>query len=159
MSRLILGIDVGIAITGWAILNSEKNIVHLKDYGAIITESKLSIQDRLSKLYDGLDEIIRAYKPTDLAVESLFYFKNKKTIINVGQARGVILLAGAKNNLSVFHYTPLQVKIAVTGYGRASKIQIQNMVKSIFKLSEVPKPDDVADAIAVGYCHISSAKF
>ncbi|BCX13848.1 MAG: hypothetical protein KatS3mg085_380 [Candidatus Dojkabacteria bacterium] len=94
-----------------------------------------------------------------MAVESIFYFKNQKTVIDVGQARGVILLAGCQNNLNISHYTPLQVKMSITGYGRASKEQMQQMVKSIFGLKEIPKPDDVADAIAVAYCHSSSSKF
>lgn len=156
---IILGIDVGIAITGWSILEIEKTNLVLIDFGAITTKASESMPNRLLKLHNGLKEVIDTYHPTEMAVEELFYFKNKKTIISVGQARGVIVMTGELLGLQVYGYTPLEVKTAVTGYGRASKQQIQQMVTKIFKLKETPKPDDVADAIAVAFCHTSSKKY
>lgn len=154
----ILGIDVGFAITGWGIVEKDsasKNQMKLIDYGAIFTESDLEIHQRLELLYKALNKVIKEYKPDVLAVESIFFFKNQKTVINVAQARGVILLAGQLNKLPIFAYTPLQVKTALTGYGRADKQQIQKMVKLMFSLQEAPKPDDVADAIAIAVCHLN----
>lgn len=160
MKKIILGIDVGIAITGWSVIdNNDSSKLKLIDYGAITTAANTSIENRLLFLQECLEEVVHAYQPTEMAVESLFYFKNQKTIIAVSQARGVILYTGAKHGLIVAHYTPLQVKTSVTGYGRATKEQVQQMVTSIFNLKETPKPDDVADAIAVGYCHCSSSGF
>ncbi len=158
-NKRVLGIDVGIAITGWSIVEKDKMISNkneLIDYGAILTEPKQGISKRLEILYESLCEVIDNYQPNIMAVESIFYFKNQKTVINVSQARGVILLAGQHKQLPSFDYTPLQVKTAVTGYGRADKKQIQKMVKLIYGLEEVPKPDDVADAIAVATCHLNT---
>ncbi len=157
--KKVLGIDIGTAITGWAVLakdevNRSKYIVF--DYGAIQTDSKYPMHDRLRIIFEELTKIIEKYKPSDMAVEDLFYFKNQKTVIKVGQARGVVLLAGARKELSVFDYTPLQVKQAVTGYGRAEKKQVQLMVQTILGLKKIPKPDDVADAIAVSICHLNT---
>ncbi|MBE0573400.1 crossover junction endodeoxyribonuclease RuvC [Candidatus Dojkabacteria bacterium] len=157
----VLGIDVGFAINGWSILDKDPqytNGIHLIDYGAILTEAGTPFELRLRQIFDGLDKIIKEYKPSDIAIESLFYFKNQKTVINVSQVRGVILLVAQLNNLNIYDYTPLQVKTSVTGYGRAEKRQIQQMVKMIFGLKEIPKPDDIADAIAVSYCHINSIR-
>lgn len=155
-TRIILGIDVGIAITGWAVIELVDSKPTLKDFGAIVTSSNDSMPLRLKKLHTGLKEVIDAYSPSEMAVEDLFYFKNKKTIITVGQARGVILLTGELFEIPIYNYTPLQVKTAVTSYGRASKDQVQQMVARIFKLTQIPKPDDCADAIAVAFCHSSS---
>jgi crossover junction endodeoxyribonuclease RuvC len=155
----VIGIDVGTAITGWGVIGrDEKNKSKYKiyDYGAIRTSSKTPMYLRLLKLSEDLTEVVKKHKPDHMGVEDLFYFKNKKTVISVGQARGVIMLTGAKLGLQVFDYTPLQVKQAVTGYGRASKKQMQKMVKSILGLKEIPKPDDVADGIAVAVCHLNS---
>lgn len=157
----VLGIDAGFAIVGWSILETNpvyKNGLNLIEYGAILTTSDMSFEQRLELIFNDLNKIIKEFKPDDIAIESLFYFKNQKTVINVGQARGVILLSAQLNKLNIYDYTPLQVKTGVTGYGRADKAQIQKMVKMIFSLKEVPKPDDVADAIAIAYCHLSSVK-
>lgn len=157
--NLVLGIDVGIAITGWSIVQKDKETnfkEDLIDCGAILTDAKLSTPARLKLLFDGLQEVIKTYEPREMAVESLFYFKNQKTVINVSQARGVIVLTGEIAGIPIFDYTPLQVKTSVTGYGRADKKQIQEMVKLIYKLKKVPQPDDVADAIAVATCHLST---
>lgn len=160
MSEIILGIDVGFAICGWSIIEKDqkhRNGMKLVDYGAILTSSKDEIADRLLQVHQALEKIIDTYKPTVMSVEDLFYFKNQKTVIAVAQVRGVILLVGQSNKLKIFSYTPLQVKVAVTGYGRAEKKEIQRMVQMIFNLKEIPKPDDAADAIAVALCHSSNS--
>ncbi len=152
----VLGIDVGFAITGWSILDKDpsyKNGMRLVEYGAILTTPDEQFEQRLLILHTDLDKIIKEFKPEHIAIESLFYFKNQKTVMTVAQARGVILLTAQLNGLEIFNYTPLQVKTSVTGYGRAEKAQIQKMVKMIFGLKEAPKPDDVADAVAIAYCH------
>jgi len=154
----VLGIDIGIATTGWSIIEKEisSNKSNLIAYGAITTFPDEIFEVRLKSLYEGVQSIIKEYSPTELAIESLFYFKNQKTVMSVSQARGVVLLACVQEKLDCFNYTPLQVKTAVTGYGKAEKKQIQKMVKLIYKLNEVPKPDDVADAIAIATCHLNS---
>lgn len=155
----VMGIDVGFAINGWSIIDKDpkyKNSLNLIDYGAILTEAKIPIEKRLEIVYDGLNDLIDRYTPDIMAIENIFFFKNQKTVIDVAQVRGIILLSGAKNDLDLYSYTPLQVKTSVTGYGRADKKQVQKMVKLIFGLKEVPKPDDAADAVAVGLCHINS---
>jgi len=155
----VLGIDVGFAITGWSIIDKDpmyKNGMKLVEYGAIITTADDQFEKRLAILQQDLDKIIKDFKPTHIAVESLFFFKNQKTIITVAQARGVILLTAQLNNLEIFNYTPLLFKRSITDYARAEKAQIQKMVKMVFGLKEAPKPDDVADAIAIGYCHVNT---
>lgn len=154
----VLGIDVGTAITGWSIVETNGNMYKVYGYGVIRTDKNLDMPLRLLQIFNELEEIISTFKPTDMAVEELFYFKNSKTVISVGQARGVIVLTGIKNNLKIYGYTPLQVKQAVTGYGRAEKAQIQKMVKLILKLEVIPKPDDAADALAIAICHLNSSK-
>jgi crossover junction endodeoxyribonuclease RuvC len=153
----VLGIDTGIAIAGWAIVDKASGTStkdNLIDCGVVITESKDDPGKRLGVIFEGILQVIENYKPDVVAVESLFYFKNQKTVMSVSQARGVILLAAEKAGLKVYDYTPLQVKTAVTGYGRADKKQVQKMVKLIYGLAEVPKPDDAADAVAVATCHL-----
>lgn len=154
-----LGIDVGTAITGWSIVEKLPGGKYMTyGYGVIRTDKNLSAAERLVIIFNELNEIITTFKPSDMAIEELFYFKNSKTVITVGQARGVMLLAGKLNNLHITGYTPLQVKQAVTGYGRAEKEQIQKMVKLILKLDHIPKPDDAADALAIAICHLNSLK-
>ena len=128
------------------------------DYGCIYTSKDQDMPHRLEKIYNELETLIRLWKPDDMAIEELFFFKNQKTIIKVGQARGVIMVCGQKNNLDIYSYTPLQVKMGVAGYGRATKAQIQEMVKLILKMEEIPKPDDAADALALAITHINSKK-
>lgn len=154
----ILGIDPGTATTGWAVLEEIKGIVKPIAYGHISTSPKNSISDRLKEVADDIEGIVKKYKPQESAIEDIFFFKNQKTIIKVSQSRGAILLTLEKKNVKVFSYTPLQVKQALTGYGRADKKQIQLMVKNILKLKEIPRPDDTADAIAIALCHINSRK-
>lgn len=149
----VLGIDPGIAITGWGILDVSSKDCEVISYGAIRTPAKTLMQARLLMLYDDLCEVIEEFQPQEFAIEDLFFFKNAKTIISVGQARGVAILAAAKSGLEIYEYTPLQIKQAVTGYGRADKKQVQAMVKEVLGLDEIPKPDDVADAVAAAYTH------
>ncbi len=156
---IILGIDPGTATTGYGVLKSEKNVLSIIDFGCIYTDKKLEMPDRLDLGAENLGDIIKKYKPQVMAVEELFFFKNAKTVISVGQARGVVLFVGKNMKLKIFEYTPLQVKQAVVGYGRAEKKQVQAMVKAILGLKSIPKPDDAADALAVAICCASSIKF
>lgn len=156
---IILGIDPGIAIVGWGIINCIGNNFKPIAYGAITTDSTELFPDRLKTVYDELICIVEKYKPTEVAIEELFFNKNAKTVIKVGQARGVQVLAAKNMGLEIFEYTPLQIKQAVVGYGRAEKHQVQEMVKLLLNLKERPKPDDTADALAVALCHGSCLKF
>ena len=155
----ILGIDPGIAIVGYGIIDVIGNKYKVVDYGAILTKSDMAFPHRLEKIYRDLDEIIKKYEPDDVAFEELFFNKNVKTAITVGQARGVEVVCAQLNNKEIFEYTPLQIKQAVVGYGRAEKRQVQEMVKFMLKLEKIPKPDDVADALAVALTHAASLKF
>ena len=128
------------------------------DYGTITTSSTMNNMKRLEKIYKGIDILIKNYNIDEIGVEELFFNKNIKTAITVAQARGVILLACSHNNRQVYEYTPLQVKQGVVGYGRAKKIQVQQMVTSILNLNKIPTPDDVADALAVAICHAHANK-
>jgi crossover junction endodeoxyribonuclease RuvC len=150
---LIIGIDPGIAILGYGVLEYEGNKFKVIDYGPVITTNKFKMPERLEIIYDSLDKIFDKYRPDAVAFEELFFNQNAKTAITVGQARGASVLCAQKNKLNIFEYTPLQVKQAVVGYGRADKKQIQQMVKIILNLKEIPKPDDVADALAIAICH------
>ncbi|NLU10884.1 MAG: crossover junction endodeoxyribonuclease RuvC [Tepidanaerobacter acetatoxydans] len=155
---LIMGVDPGIAISGYGIISNEQNNCYVVEYGVIRTPPKFSMPYRLKQIHEGYLELIQKYKPDVVAVEELFFNKNAKTIISVGQARGVAVLAAALSKIEVFEYTPLQVKQAVVGYGHADKRQVQQMIKASFNLEELPKPDDAADALAVALCHMNSYK-
>jgi len=152
---IILGIDPGTAITGCAVIECLRNGSRLRalDYGCIRTSSDLPMHIRLQEIYNALCKKVVEYKPEVVAIEQLFFNKNVRTALSVGQARGVAILAAANHGLDVAEYTPLQVKQAVTGYGRASKQQMQRMVAALLHLPEVPRPDDAADALAVAICH------
>ncbi|MGN1160692.1 MAG: crossover junction endodeoxyribonuclease RuvC [Candidatus Fimenecus sp.] len=150
---IILGIDPGYAIVGWGIIDYTSNRFSVIDYGAVTTEAKTPFNERLEAVYDGVEDIIKRYNPSALAIEKLFYNTNAKTVIDVAQARGVINLAAVKNGVPIFEYTPLQVKQSVVGYGRAEKKQVQEMTRVILKLEKIPKPDDTADALAMAICH------
>lgn len=152
----IMGIDPGTAITGYSILDREGNHLKAIAYGCVYTESTLPLSKRLDKIYREITDLIHEYKPGHMAVEELFFNKNVKTALSVGHSRGIILLAGEQNDLIVEGYTPLQVKQAVAGYGRAEKRQVQQMVKTILCLEKIPKPDDAADALAIAICHSQS---
>lgn len=149
----ILGIDPGYAIMGWGVLDLKGNHFSVVDYGAITTDAKMEMPYRLQHLYAELGAIIEKYKPEEAAIEELFFNSNQKTAIMVGQARGVAVLACVNGGLEIAEYTPLQIKQALVGYGRADKKQIQAMVKAILNLDSVPKPDDTADAVAAAICH------
>lgn len=157
-SMRILGIDPGIGRTGWGIIELQKSTVKPQRFGCIETSQKSSLAIRLQDLYKQIAKIIREEKPDSVAIEELFFNTNVSTALIVGQARGVVLLAVAQNKLPLGVYTPLQVKIAVTGYGRADKKQVGQMVKTILKLESIPKPDDTADALAIALTHAFSAK-
>ncbi|MGM0602348.1 MAG: crossover junction endodeoxyribonuclease RuvC [Bacillota bacterium] len=150
---LILGVDPGLATIGFSIVEKEGNKFNVLEYGVIKTSPDKTDVERLKIIYRNMKELINEYKPDQMAVEELFFNKNVKTAIVVGQARGVILLAGAESSITVAEYTPLQVKQAVVGYGRADKNQVQQMVKNLLNLSEIPRPDDAADALAIAICH------
>lgn len=150
---LILGVDPGTAITGFGLVDYRSNRFSMVECGCIRTQAGLPLAERLHTLYRKLLQTIRQNEPAHVAVEELFFNNNARTALAVGHARGVILLAAAESGLPVFEYTPLQVKQAVVGYGRATKAQVQYMVKTILCLPSAPSPDDVADALAVAICH------
>jgi crossover junction endodeoxyribonuclease RuvC len=151
-----LGVDPGAATCGWGLVANRGPDLSMVAYGALTTQAGTPAEQRLEAVFDGLQAIIGRYHPVDVAVEELFFNRNVRTAMQVSQARGVILLAAGKCRLPVAEYTPLQVKQAVVGYGRAEKRQIQEMVRMILRLDNVPRPDDAADALAVAICHIHS---
>ena len=150
---LILGLDPGSAITGYGLISAEHGKYNMLDYGALRTEPGPSDAERLVLLYDKLRDLLQEKHPDCIAIEQLFFNKNATTAVPVGQARGVLLLACAQAGLPIAEYTPLQVKQALTGYGRADKSQIQYMVTRLLNLSSIPKPDDAADALAIAITH------
>ena len=149
---IILGIDPGYAIIGYGVIDTTKSNMVL-DYGAITTPKEDSLPIRLEAIENSLKFLFDKFRPDVVAIEELFYFKNQKTVIQVAQARGVIILACQKYCGNIYEYTPLQIKQALTGQGRAEKAQVQYMVKAILGLNSIPKPDDAADALAVAICH------
>jgi len=157
-TKTILGIDPGYARAGWSILESSGQNLKLIDFGCLETTKETEHAILLKFLYTELGKIIKKYKPEILAIESLFFFKNLKTAIKVAEARGVILITAIDGNLKIEEFTPLQIKQALVGYGRAEKKQIQQMVKVILNLDKIPEPDDAADAIAVAITCINSTK-
>jgi crossover junction endodeoxyribonuclease RuvC len=154
----IIGLDPGIGRTGWGIIEVESSKFKALTYGCIETPPNSPLETRLIELYEKLTTILKAEKLDAFAIEELFFNTNAKTAMIVGQARGVALLAAAQYNLPVAVYTPLQVKIAVTGYGRAEKKQVGQMVKTLLHLDLIPKPDDTADALAIALTHAFSYK-
>ena len=149
---LILGIDPGTAAVGLGLIEYENKKIILRGYTCLKTLPGESTADRLKDLAGQLEKFIKKYRPKIVAVEDIFFFKNQKTVVKVSQARGVILLAAARSGAQIFEFTPLQVKQALTGYGRAEKKQIQEMVKNVLQLKEIPRPDDAADALALAIC-------
>lgn len=150
---IILGIDPGLAIVGFGVIDKQKNKTEVIDYGVIRTPKEDTLPIRLEKVYKGMCELIDKYKPEQVAIEELFFNTNITTGIAVAEARGVILLACINKGCRLFEYTPLQIKQALTGNGRADKQQVQYMVKAILRLKAVPKPDDAADGLAAALCH------
>ncbi len=154
---VILGLDPGIATVGFGIIQGEQGNFSSLAYGAIRTEAGLPLSERLEIIYQDLNEMLEQFKPDAVAIEELFFNTNITTGISVAHGRGVILLACRKYGVKVYEYTPLQVKQAVVGYGRAEKRQVMDMVKRICQLPAAPKPDDAADAVALAICHARSA--
>lgn len=157
--QLILGIDPGLATTGYAFIQETNPSLKVIDYGIISTSAKLEFSERLAKIHQDLTNLIKKFKPTTIVVENIYFAKNAKTALQVGQARGVILLTAILNKLPLYEFTPLQVKQAVCGYGQADKCQVQKMVKNILKLKEIPRPDDAADALAIALTYSQAKNF
>lgn len=155
---VILGIDPGTAITGYGAVRYAGSRCRALGFGSIRTAAKTPEQDRLQVIYQRTQELISAYEPEAVCIERLFFNKNVRTALAVGQARGVVMLAAAQHGIPVFEYTPAAVKAAVTGQGRAPKEQVGYMVRALLALDEVPRPDDVADALAVAICHALRGK-
>ncbi len=156
---IILGIDPGIAIVGFGVIEKTKNDIKVIDYGVITTHKDTRTPKRLQQVYSGIMQLIDKYKPDAIALEELFFNNNVTTAITVAQARGVLLIASANYTDNLFEYTPLQIKQALTGNGRAEKKQVQYMVKAILNLNSIPKPDDAADALAVALTHAQTNTF
>ncbi|AKG35858.1 crossover junction endodeoxyribonuclease RuvC [Paenibacillus durus] len=152
----ILGIDPGIAIVGFGFIDKNGSKLTPVQYGSIQTEAHTPEEERLLHVYEGMLQLIDRYKPDAVALEKLFFNRNVTTAMSVGQARGVLVLAAVQRGLAVAEYTPMQVKQAIVGYGKAEKRQVQEMVRMYLKLCAIPKPDDVADALAVAVCHAHS---
>lgn len=150
---IILGIDPGTAITGYGVIRVENNKHTVLGYGAIRTSPQQDTAVRLGEIYAGMRQLIAEFKPDCVAIEDLFFNRNVASAFAVGQARGVAMLAAAHSGLAITEYTPLQVKMAVTGYGRASKEQVAYMVRVLLGMPEVPKPNDITDALAISLCH------
>ena len=155
---IILGIDPGLAIVGYGVIEYKNMKFRTLAYGAITTPAHTPVEQRLKKIYSELDAIIKKHRPDEIAVEELFFNTNITTGITVAQARGVILLAAAQNGLEINEYTPLQVKQSVVGYGKAEKNQVILMVKTLLKLDKAPKLDDTCDALAIAICHAHTGK-
>lgn len=155
---IILGFDPGIAIVGFGVIEKQGSSITPIQYGTINTKSDLDMGIRLKQVFDGAKEILEIYKPDAVSIEKLYFNKNVSTAMIVAQARGVLMLAAVQFNLQIYEYTPLQIKQALVGYGRAEKRQIQEMVKLLLNLKIIPKPDDVADALAIAICHANSYK-
>ena len=153
---IILGIDPGYAITGYGIVEYRNNHFNTLEFGVVSTKAGVNFAHRLLKIGDSLDRLIAEFKPDTVAIEELFFSRNTTTAIGTAQARGVAVLCSARAGLPVYEYTPMQVKSAVVGYGRADKLQVQQMVRILLNLDKIPKPDDAADALAVAICHAHS---
>lgn len=156
---LTLGIDPGTATTGFGLVKQQGDRLFFVACGTINTTPKDTSQARLAIIYNEMKELIAKHRPNVVAIERLYFGENSKTAMAVGQARGIILLAAAEAKIKIAEFTPLEVKVALTGYGKAEKRQIQQMVRIMLKLPDIPKPDDAADALAVAICHLHSYKF
>lgn len=157
---IILGIDPGLSLTGWGVIEaSSRDKIKPVEYGCIKTMPPVCLMERLQMIHSSLQSIISSYKPEAVAVEELFFLKASKSVAYVGQARGAVLLTVSMNKIPLFEYNPRCVKIALTGYGSADKHQMQYMVKTFLKLKEIPQPDDAADALAMAICHINTIKW
>ena len=150
---IVLGIDPGYALMGWGVVEAEGSRMKLINYGCIETKAGVPMQNRLRTLQLGIRDLLNIYKPDDVAFEELFFARNVTTALMVGAARGAAIIAAAEYTNNLYEYTPMQIKQAITGYGKADKKQIQQMVKLLLKLDDIPKPDDAADAIACAITH------
>lgn len=156
---IILGIDPGLATMGYGVISAVHGNFSVIDYGVVTTPKELTLPQRLAQLEEGVTELIQTFKPQNISIEELFFSKNITTGIPVAEARGVILLTAVKNlGDEVYEYTPNQIKMAITGYGGADKIQMQHMVQALLRLKKVPRPDDAADALAVALCHAQTSR-
>lgn len=155
----VLGIDPGLAIVGYGLVEEVQGSFKKIDYGHISTSADMDCCRRLDIIFSNIKLLIARFSPNELAVEKLFFCKNIRTALQVGEARGAIITAAAQENTPVFEYTPLQVKQAVAGYGRAGKKQVQQMVAHLLRLKEIPRPDDAADALAIALCHLQSYRW
>lgn len=155
----ILGIDPGYGRLGYAVVEREKNNMKALSFGVVDTSKKDPLHFRLKVIYERLKEIAEEFSPAVMAVERLYFFRNVTTAIEVGESRGIALLVAAEFGMNVYEYTPHQVKLAVVGQGRATKMQVQEMVRVLYHLRERPRPDDAADALAVAWCHGMSSRF
>ena len=155
---IILGIDPGYAITGYGVVSYEKNHFTVMDYGAITTKAHTPFEQRLLTLHQQMDVLMERHHPDVMAIEELFFERNTTTAIGTAQARGVEILAAAEANVPVYEYTPMQIKQAVTGYGKADKMQVQQMVKMMLNLPKIIRPDDAADAVAAALTHAASGR-
>lgn len=149
----ILGIDPGTAITGFGVIDTEGSRFKFVDAGVIRTPKEQPMNERLATVYDEIKELITEFKPDVMSIELLFFARNVTTAMTVGQSRGIVMLAATQAKIPIYEYTPMQVKQAVTGYGKADKKQIQEMVKNLLKLDQIPKPDDAADGLAIAITH------
>jgi len=156
---VILGIDPGTSLIGYGVIKTNKEGYTTLDYGKFETLKNIKNKDKVLEIFNYFDKIIKGYKPNRIAIESLFFFKNSKTVIKVSEIRGILMLAAAKNGVEINEFTPLQVKQAVSTYGRAGKDQVQRMVKLILNLETEPKPDDIADALALAICCANTLKY
>ena len=157
---IILGIDPGLATVGFGVINSDGQRMTAVNYGIISTPAGMPLPRRLTMIYADVQELIKTYRPDAIALEELFFYHNVTTAIDVAQARGVALIAAANavSDSQIFEYTPMQIKLAVCGYGHADKQQVQRMVTNLLGLKSIPRPDDAADALAVALCHGQSAR-
>ncbi len=149
----IIGIDPGYAIVGYGVLDYSRAQFSVVNYGAITTDAGTSFDLRLMEIYNDMNKVLDMFRPDCMSIEKLYFTNNKTTGIDVAQARGVILLSAVQHDVDIYEYTPMQVKQAVVGYGKAEKHQVQEMVKNILRLNEIPRPDDTADAVALAICH------
>ncbi|HEY4720239.1 MAG TPA: crossover junction endodeoxyribonuclease RuvC [Anaerolineae bacterium] len=155
---IVLGLDPGTAITGYGLVREEDSQAVAVAHGVITTPSDQTLPDRLVTIYREITRLVEQYRPDHAAIEQLFFNKNVRTALAVGHSRGVVMLALAQANIRIFEYTPLEVKQAITGNGRADKRQIQEMIKLLLNLDQIPRPDDAADALAIAVCHLHSAR-
>ncbi len=156
---VILGIDPGYAILGYGVVQKGPNALSAVDYGVVETTPDIPFPERLEKLYLGMRQLIGLYKPDEIAFEELFFARNVTTALQVGAGRGVAVLAAQQSGVALYEYTPMQIKLAVTGNGHADKKQVQQMVKILLSLKAAPKPDDAADALAAAICHANTNRF